>query len=225
MSDSLLRAAEETTNSSTVLLSTHTMSDSVPAFRGAVSINAKRAINTIATTLRANLAETLRLVRIADDTVGERAGEEPIQRRIDHAENVANLPWQFCFVLGGGWRRASAAADNARLAGADIVLAAAAINQIASRDAKASRGQLLGCLRSANVDLSSPDHAIDWLLSQRLLIGSNDLRCPHQRFAFVVLGQILRGQDEHGRQSVGRLLAVGSGEQFLSFGRTAVSSL
>lgn len=206
MPDSLLRAAEEKTTARTVLLSTHTMFEHAAAFRGAISINPKRAINTIASALRANLAEALRVVRMADDTVGERWGNEPIERRIAHAEEVANAPWQFCFILGGGWRRASWAADNARLAGADIVLAAAAINQIASRDAKACRSQILGCLRSASVETSSPDNAIDWLVSQHLLIGLNDLRCPHQRFASIVLKRILHGQDEHGRQAIAQIL-------------------
>jgi hypothetical protein len=53
--------------------------------------------------------------------------------RLDHAESAADRPWQFCFVLGGGWRRSKQVADSAREANADLILAAAAMRQLASR--------------------------------------------------------------------------------------------
>ncbi len=207
MPENVLKLAEEKTHPSAVLLSMHTASHHLPNIRGATSIDSRRAVTTIARSLRTtHLAETLRLVHISDNMVGERAGDEPIERRIDHAEDKADFPWQFCFILGGGWRRAGSAADNARMAGADTVLACAAINQIASGDAKTSRARILECLRPANLDISSVDRFIEWLLSQRLLIAADDLRCPHQRFASVVLKQVLSGQTPEGRRTVGRLL-------------------
>jgi hypothetical protein len=206
MLETRLKSAEERTNSSALLLSTHTISGEFANVRGAVTIDSRRAVRTIAAELRANLAETLRLVHIADSMVGEGAGDEPIERRLEDAENKADHPWQFCFILGGGWRRASSAADNARLASADIVLACAAIIQIASRDAKASRSVIFDCLRSANADVARIESSLAWLVAQRLLLASTDLRCPHQRFASVVLTRILRGQNEEGRRAIGRIL-------------------
>ena len=58
----------------------------------------------------------------------------------------------FCFILGGGWRRAKLAADNARLAGADFVLAVLAMRQIVSRDAIASEAEIADICRSEGLN-------------------------------------------------------------------------
>jgi hypothetical protein len=201
MPEMVLRSAEEQTNSLAFLLSAHTASDSAEHLRGAITIDARRAVDTIAKSLRSDrLAETYRLVRAADDAVGEDAGDEAIEMRIDHAAEKADFPWQFCFILGGGWRRAQGAADNARQANADVVLPCAAVNQLASGDASVSRSRLTAALQAEGLELAAIDRAVDWLLSQRMLIGANDLRCPHQRFAAIVLKRILAGQSEAGQK-------------------------
>lgn len=208
----VLGAAEEQAGPNKFLLSTHNAVEHDSTYRGSISIDVKRAVRTIAAALRAEPNKTLEVVRRADDSVGERAFDEDIEGRISHAETVADRPWQFCFVLGGGWRRAKEAADNARVADADIALAGAAIHQIASRDARASRTQLRERLRVVVQDQEAVDTALDWLLSQRLLLAPDDLRCPHQRFSLAVLGQILEGQDSQGRESIGLMLQSAIGD-------------
>ena len=207
MPEMVLRSAEEQTTSSALLLSAHTASKATEHLRGAITIDTRRAVDTIARSLRTDrLAETYRLVRRADDAVGEHAGDEIIETRIDHAAKKADYPWQFCFILGGGWRRSRNAADNARQAGADVVLACAAVNQLASGDARISRTRLTAALQAEGLELPAIDRAVDWLLSERMLIGADDLRCPHQRFAAVVLKRILAGQREAAQKLIGRLI-------------------
>jgi len=207
MSEMVLRSAEEQTTSSAFLLSAQTASEPAEHLRGAITIDARRAVDTIARSLRSDrLAETYRLVRVADDTVGEHAGDETIEMRIDHAAEKADFPWQFCFILGGGWRRSRDAADNARQASADVVLACAAVNQLASGDASIRRTQLAAALQAEGLELPVIDRALDWLLSQRMLIGANDLRCPHQRFAAIVLKRVLAGQSQAAQEVIGRLI-------------------
>ena len=206
MPEGILRTAEEQTTPSALLLSAHTASESSEHLRGAIAIDARRAVDTIAKSLRSDrLAETYRLVRLADDHVDEYTGET-IEMRIDHAAEKAEFPWQFCFILGGGWRRSGVAADNARQANADIVLACAAVNQLASGDARMSRTQLAAVLQAEGLELAAIDRALDWLLSQRMLIGANDLRCPHQRFAAIVLKRVLAGQSEVMQKLIGQLV-------------------
>ena len=126
--------------------------------------------------------------------------------RIDHAAEKADFPWQFCLILGGGWRRSRIAADNARQASADLVLACAAVNQLASGDASISRTRLTAALQAEGLELPVIDRALEWLLSQRMLIGANDLRCPHQRFAAIVLKRIFAGQSEAEQKLIGRFI-------------------
>ncbi|EIJ45931.1 hypothetical protein GWL_29590 [Herbaspirillum sp. GW103] len=199
-----LRALEESASATRWVLSTHTLLDEKLTAAGTIHLDAKRAVAVIARGLRAEPERTLVAVRKADDRVGPGWSEEPLDWRLDEAE-TALLPWQFCFILGGGWRRAKSMAGSARAAGADVVLAAAAIRQLASRDAscplESLRAQVEGHITDAEL---LP--AINWLVAQRLLLTRSDLRCPHQRLAGVLLDQILNGQNLEGVNRIAYLL-------------------
>jgi hypothetical protein len=196
-----LARAESQANGETLLLTTHNSVKQSAARHGAIILDAKRAVRTIATELRKALPETIRLVKEVDNRVSDDPYHESIEIRLDQAER-ADRPWQFCFILGGGWRRAKMLIDSARVAGADIILAIAGVRQIASRDARCNRESLTALLDGIplpNVDL---DKVTDWLVTQRLLISKEDLRTPHQRFAAVALLEALRGQTEAGQACI-----------------------
>lgn len=204
--DHVLQHAEAQANPTRLVLSTHNSIGNGSGGRGVIAMDPKRAVGVIASGLRGNRAETLAVVRRADDRIGDRPGDESLDHRLDQAEKQADRPWQFCFILGGGWRRAKNAADASRIAGSDITLAAIAIHQIASRDAQPSLSKLHRMLHHAGVPNAVVDEAVSWLIRERLVIAKNDLRTPHQRFSSVVLGRILAGQDETGRETIGVLL-------------------
>ena len=189
-----INAAEESTGPAKLLLTVHNAIDRSGFGPGTIRLDLKRAVHVIAAGLRANMKDTLNVVRRVDDRVGDRPGDESLELRLKHAEEVADRPWQFCFILGGGWRRAGQAADNSRSKGADIALAAAGIRQIASRDALCKRYVLLSLLSSVGVEPAEGDRALDWLINERLVNGPEDLRPPHQRFAAVVVRRILEGR-------------------------------
>jgi len=56
--------------------------------------------------------------------------------------------------------------------------------------------------------LPNPDwnSAISWPFTQRFLLSVNDLRCPHQRLASVLLARILDGQTAEERQTIAVML-------------------
>lgn len=200
-----LRELEEQATASRWVLSAHTISDDKGNFPGTIHLDAKRAVRVIADGLRVSPATTLAAVRRVDDRVGDRIGQEWLESRLEQAAEQALFPWQFCFILGGGWRRASALASSARAAAADLVLAAAAIRQLATRDARCSRDALTRLIDDASLVVDS-NTAIAWLLAQRLLLSEGDLRCPHQRLSSVLLARILEGQSLEGRQSIAEML-------------------
>ena len=206
MAPAILSRLEEKAGPSLTVLSTHNALGQSDLERGSVTLNAKRAVRTIAAAFRADLPRTLSSVRIADDRVGERMMDEDLNLRIDHAEETAHRPWQFCFILGGGWRRSKQASAAAHNAGADFVLAAVAMRQLASRDAIAGLEDIIQICGTAETPREAVEWQLEWLERQRLIIGFADCRTPHQRFASVVLNQILAGQDEGGRQRIGRMI-------------------
>lgn len=188
-----------------LVLSTHNAVERV-SHRGAIALDAKRAVKTIAAALRADLPNTLRAVRLADDDVGDRMMDADLGKRLDDAESTADRPWQFCFVLGGGWRRSKQAADSARAANADLILAAVAMRQLASRDARAVPGEIADVCRTSGINAGSVRQGLEWLWKQRLLIDTEDCRTPHQRFASVVLKRVLEGQNKDGREKIATMI-------------------
>lgn len=210
----ILDRLEEQARPDRLVLSVHNAVDGV-SHRGTITLDAKRAVKTIAAALRADLPKTLAAVRLADDSVGERMMDADLGDRMDHAESAADRPWQFCFVLGGGWRRSKQAADSARANNADLVLAAVAMRQLASRDARATSEEIAAVCELADIDLKVADHGLQWLGKQRLIIDATDCRTPHQRFASVVLKRILEGQDKGGREKIAAMIdGVLSNPQF-----------
>ena len=201
-----LSRLEENAGPNLAILSTHNAIERYDTERGSVTLDAKRVVHTIASALRADLPRTLTSVRIADDRVGERMMDEDLSLRIDRAEETADRPWQFCFILGGGWRRSKQAAEAAHNAGAGFVLAAVAMRQLASRDAIARLEDIAPISEMANVSREAVERHLEWLERQRLILGVADCRTPHQRFASVVLNQILAGQDNVARQRIGRMV-------------------
>lgn len=201
----LLRELEEHATASRWILSAHTVSDDQGGSPGAIQLDTKRAVRVIAEGLKSNPEATLSAVRRADDRVGDRPGEEPLSQRLEHAAEQSQFPWQFCFILGGGWRRSSSIASSARAAGADLILAAVAIQQLASRDARCTHDMLITLLGDESSNQNTVA-AVKWLVSQRVLIAHTDLRCPHQRLASVLLQRILDGQSDEGRKIIAKIL-------------------
>lgn len=196
-----LALAEQSTSATKLLLSTFTSVDGDGTGPGTIHLDAKRAVRVIADELRARRDETLAAVCMIDDRIGDGLGEESIDWRLDAAAE-SDFPWQFCFVLSGGWHRVRSIVASARAAGADIVLGAVAIRQLASRDARANASDLAPLLAAAQVPPGAAERAIAWLVAQRLVLAADDLRCPHQRFSAEVFDPILTDQDKDGRQQV-----------------------
>jgi hypothetical protein len=201
----ILRRIEDQAGPTHQVLSTHNSVEHVGQ-RGAIALDAKRAVKTIAAALRADLPKTLQAVRFADKDVGERMMDTDLGERLDHAENAADRPWQFCFILGGGWRRSKQAADSARVAKVDFILAAVAMRQLASRDARATPAEIAEVCKHAGVDPRKVDKGLEWLEKQRLIVSATDCRTPHQRFASVVLNRALEGQDKEGREKIAKMI-------------------
>ena len=205
-SNATLQGAEDAAGPQRLLLSTHNAVRHDTSSRGAIIIDAERAVRNIASALLDEPDRTLEVVRRIDSDVGHLPSNDPLEDRIIEAERHAQSPWQFCFILGGGWRRATSAAAAARSARADIALAGIAIRQLGSRDARPSLPEIFALLDVAGLAAAEVHASLEWLIHERLVIGPHDLRCPHQRFALVVLTKILEGQDNVGRERIGRLL-------------------
>ncbi|MDP1979932.1 hypothetical protein [Undibacterium sp.] len=186
-----LRSLTDLANPRCLILCTHNAIEGLTSQRGAIRMNPQAAIEAISSGLLANRNATLDAVRRADNHVGDTIMDESLEDRIEHAAKYASHPWQFCFVLGGGWRRATEAANIAKAIGASLPLAAIAIRQIASRDARLGLSEIADFLTSAGVEIHALEAQLEALIEERIVLARNDLRCPHQRFAAVLLSKLI----------------------------------
>ena len=202
MFGSVLLSLEQQAGPNKYLISTHSVAEEEPSYRGAIRLDEKRAVRTIASSLRADLSGTLKAVRRIDDRVGGTFLQEDLGKRIDTAETDAKYPWHFCFMLGGGWRRTQQVADASRAQKADLVLAAIASLQVVSRDGPTDVPELVKFLAPQGLLQPQIEAAVHWLVAERAVISQRDLRCPHQRFSVAALREIFKGSDEHGRLQI-----------------------
>ena len=206
--NALLNRLESQTSSSQLVVSTFSTPDLSETPRGAVRIDHKRAVRSIAASLRSERPKTLAAVSKVDNWVGDRSTDESIDHRLDEAESTADFPWQFTFILGGGWRRARHNAESARIAKAHIVLSAAAMRQLASRDAHLNFETLARLCGTIDENFEDVKSAVGWLVTERLLISSEDLRCPHQRFATRILAELISSSDGADRERIFDLINI-----------------
>jgi hypothetical protein len=201
-----LELLEDSTNTTTLLLSIHNAIERQTIPRGAVFLDHERAVKTIAASLLSQREKTLEVVSRADDNIGEGMMDTSLEHRINDAEAAATMPWQFCFILGGGWRRAKQVVDAAKSAEADFVLAAIAARQIASRDEIVDDDEMISLCQPHGLNQQAIKTAIKWLASERLILSVQDCRTPHQRFAAVTLHQVLINRGSEKRGEIFRLI-------------------
>lgn len=200
------RRLMERADARTVVLVADTM-DSVGSPDG-VRIDGKRAARYLASAFAERPEQTLKAVQAFDQHVGERYLDIPLERRLAEAAKAAS-PWQFTFILTGGWNRAdntvTAAAAEDR---ADLILATVAATQIATLDSDV--------LPERVVALSSPfcrpsqwvGQSIKVLTERKTLLGKLALRCPHYQMARVVLALTFQEAEDGDRERLCKMLRL-----------------
>jgi hypothetical protein len=155
-----------------------------------ISIARGRAVEVLASAMRANRAAVLRLVRQLDRRVGDGYLDEPLDHRIAAAA-MSEYPWQFSFVLTGGELRARQHLAELRDRNReDLLVAGLAVGQLLTLDTGVSRGWLHAFAAEVGEDAEWVDRGLEELRSRRLLLEGASLRLVHLRYAAVVLREI-----------------------------------
>jgi len=154
---------------------------------GGVRIAAGRAVATLAEEFYRRRGEVLTAARMFDDSIGEGYLDVAIEDRLKEAAK-SDTPWQFNFVLRGGWRRArreiATLRDQER---ADLLLGAIAAGQLVSLDTDVSESWLQTVSSTLGFDHGRYTRCLDVLKRQRAIVGEEGYRCPHVQFAKNVL--------------------------------------
>ena len=185
-----------------LILSTEEISDRSAVVR----IAAMRAVRQIYHEYLARADEVLAHARKFDDHLGDTSLSLGIDRRLADASQQPT-PWQFGFVLRGGWRTArdefAALYAKDRIDRVACVIAAA---QLASADAGIADRQLIELLVPwTELDADSVVMALEELRHRQFLAAGSTIRTPHTEFAVYALAAALETWTTEDRN---KLLAV-----------------
>lgn len=150
--------------------------------------------------------EVLPIVSKLDNHVGERYLDVPIEQRIDEAAK-ADTPWQFNFILRGGWQHARNEIDALRdLDRADLLLVVLAARQILYLDTAIPVDCLSVYANHLQRESGWVSKCLEVLRKRQATLPEGPLRCPHIRFASVALKCFFRSSEDPEFRSVTGLI-------------------
>ena len=135
--------------------------------------------------------ELIPIVHKADNRIGIAPLDIPIERRLGEAQE-ASTPWQFNYVLRGGWqgvREQYQAICNHH--NCDLLAAAIAVFQIVHLDHSVNFELLCSQLRSVDSHLFWDQGDLTYLVNQKVVLSYDDVRIVHMESAKVIIAQFL----------------------------------
>lgn len=182
-----------------------------------IHVASEKAVSIIAKDFKNRQSEILPIIQYLDKDVGEGFLQMPLEYRIINAEKNSTTPWQFNFILTGGWHRADT--ELRALCGmerADLLLAVISVKQIVSLDTGSSLEWLEKASQKLGKDISWMNRALQALRDRHLIIEGDAIRCPHVRFSEVVIGIVYSDPDEKYHEQLIDLFRIALNEEIPS---------
>jgi hypothetical protein len=167
-----------------------------------IRIPTQVAVETLADDFRRRRSQVLPIVKKYDSRIGDEYMATPLEWRLDEAAK-ASTPWEFAFILRGGWMRAreqfSVLRDFDR---ADLLLVLIAARQLVSLDAGSDLGTIVGDAHVLGRSEGWVASNIELLRRQQAVLPGLPLRCLHIQSAIIVIESALKRRDADGFQAV-----------------------
>ena len=172
-----------------------------------VRLDPESTVDRLADHIADRSDELLPVIAQLDPHLGDGYLDEPLARRLRQACSAAKTPWQFTYILTGGWRRIRGSlAELRREDGYDLMVGLVAIVQELRLDGIAERAELMALAEAAGRDASWAEAALPAAEHQRLIVSEGSgYRLPHLRFCESVFSSVL---DSTGRQEMLSSLAA-----------------
>lgn len=171
--------------------------DSISNRYNKIHVASKRAVSIIAEAFKNRQKEILPIIQKLDKDIGEGFLEMPLEYRITNAAE-SDTPWQFNFILTGGWHRAGNELTILyEMERFDLLLTAISVKQIISLDAGPSLEWLQKASKILGKDRSWMTCALQALRGRHLIIEGDTIRCPHVRFSEVVIDIVYNNPKEN----------------------------
>lgn len=130
------------------------------------------------------------LVHKLDNNIGDHFGGIPIERRINEA-SAAKTPWEFNYILTGGWNRVRAQYEELREDNSSGLLACLiAVMQILQKDNSVDLS-LLNKYSKIVFNKSWSFSVVNYLVKKRVVFSEQDIRIIHIQSAYVIVSIFL----------------------------------
>lgn len=141
--------------------------------------------------------EILPIVMRFDDQVSNRYMNVSFERRLNDCARQ-KTPWEFFWVLRGGWRTARAEFESLKqVPNANALLSTIAIKQISGCDCGVSQDQLIRAASDMDMTATDTDRAISHLASLGLILISDEIfRTKHISYAYRIVEESLCSQNQ-----------------------------
>lgn len=130
--------------------------------------------------------EILRIVNECDSSVGVHMMDIPIEQRLKGAKE-AKTPWQFNYILRGGWKSMKDLYSLISGRGnCDLLAASIAVFQLLNLDKPVSLTYINEAYRCCKLDYSWNKRDIDFLVQKRVVLSEDEVRIVHLESAKII---------------------------------------
>lgn len=156
----------------------------------------KEAVETLSANFESRKEEIIPIVHRCDENIGINFMDQPIERRLQLAKE-AKTPWQFNYILRGGWqsmkeRYQMICSHN----NCDLLVATIATFQILLLDHGVNFNCLCNNLQSLDGSLNWNKNDLQYLIEKMVVLSEDDVRIVHMESAKVIVALFLKGAEE-----------------------------
>ncbi|WP_455040567.1 P-loop NTPase [Granulicatella adiacens] len=150
--------------------------------------------------------EIVSIVHNCDNSIGITLASQPIERRLNEAKK-AITPWQFNYILRGGWhtmkeRYQAICTKNNR----SLLVVAIAVLQILKLDNNVDFNWICNELKKIDSSLIWGREDLDYLIDKMILLSEEDLRIVHMESAKVIIALFFKDSSANRKEIILKLI-------------------
>ncbi|WP_242941379.1 hypothetical protein [Lacrimispora sphenoides] len=190
LSEKAIEVITEQARPNTKILFAKTISSAIQ--HDTILLTNKDAVRILRDNFLSRKKEITSIVHQCDNQIGINFMDSPIERRLEGAEKAAT-PWQFNYILRGGWQTMKEQYQTiCSHHDCGLLAASIAVFQIMKLDNGVNYRWLCNCLRRVDSSLVWDDSDLQYLVSQKIVLSVDDVRIVHMESAKVIIAQFLQ---------------------------------
>ena len=168
--------------------------------RDCIIVTSIDAVRALKKNYSERILELTPIIHAHDKRVGEKAFDYPLEYRIEDAAK-ATTPWQFNYVLCGGWK--TIRSQYLSVAGfhqCGLLCAAIAAFQIVQLDKPVDFRWIKTLYSNIDGSVNWSEEDLGLLIDKKIVLSLDDIRIVHLQSAYIVLSQFYKNSTDQERK-------------------------